>query len=223
MKIDVLQHVAFEGLAAIQEWGEKKGVEFTTHRLDQKQSFPDAEEVNFLIILGGPMSSNDSQGWLEQERQLIEQVIALKRPILGICLGAQQIAKTLGARIYQDSYKEVGWHPIQSTSEVFDFVPKDMTVFHWHGEQFELPQGATRLFQSEACPKQGFMYNQHVIGLQFHFEATEESIESILINDSDYIDQGRYVQPASTIKKHPIPVENKHVLFNLLDYLSRYG
>lgn len=220
MKIDVIQHVAFEGLAAIQEWCDNKGVDVRNYRLDQSQLLPNAEDIEFLIILGGPMSANDTYHWLEQERELIRQVMLLKKPILGICLGAQQIAKVLGAAIFQGADKEVGWHPIQSTSTMFDFIPRDMTVFHWHGEQFELPQGATKLFQSEACPQQGFVYDHRIIGLQFHFESTKESIETLLANDSDYIDEGRYVQTASEIERHLIPTENKTVLFELLDYLS---
>ncbi|WP_079707952.1 type 1 glutamine amidotransferase [Paraliobacillus ryukyuensis] len=219
MKIDVLQHVPFEGLAAINQWGDERNVDFHIHRIYQNDPLPVADKVDFLLLLGGPMSANDPIAWLKQERQLIQELIEMGKPILGICLGAQQIAKTLGANIYQGQYKEVGWHHIQSTTPIFDFFPKEMVVFHWHGEQFELPKGADRLFESEACRNQGFVYHENVVGLQFHFESTNESVEAILQHDGDYMDNTTYVQQVDFIRHYEIPAENKLVLFQLLDHL----
>ncbi|MBP3039350.1 hypothetical protein J9303_07600 [Bacillaceae bacterium Marseille-Q3522] len=101
------------------------------------------------------------------------------------------------------------------------FIPDEMTVFHWHGEQFELPDKAERLFSSEACRNQGFIYKENVIALQFHFETTPESIQSLLTGDGDYIDHSRYVQSAEKITNFSIPEINKMVLFKLLDYLVK--
>lgn len=90
------------------------------------------------------------------------------------CLGGQQIAKTLGADIFQGEYREAGWLPIRTMkSETLGELPEELVVFHWHGEQFGLPEGAERLFTSEVCPNQGFIYKENVIGLQFHFESTK--------------------------------------------------
>lgn len=220
MKIDVLQHVAFEGLGAIEAWGIQHPIPFMVHKLYQNDSLPDADEVDFLIILGGPMSANShSYAWLEKERKLIQDLIKRHKPILGICLGAQQIAKALNGNVFQGEWKEVGWHKIRKTTQRFDFIPEEMTVFHWHGEQFEVPHGAQRLFTSDACHNQGFIYQDNVIALQFHFESTQESIHALLENDEAYIDGSKYVQSAETIANYTIPAENQTILFRFLDYL----
>lgn len=222
MKIDVLQHVPFEGLGLIQEWGKTTNVEFTIHKLFETSALPMPDQVNFLIILGGPMSANDTKyDWIEKERELILALIDINVPILGICLGAQQIAKALGSPIFQGEYREVGWLPIQTTTNQFDFLPDKMVVFHWHGEQFKTPKLAEKIFESEACQNQGFIYKDHVIGLQFHFESTQDSVHLLLENDASFIDGSKFTQSASEIKKYTIPLENKNVLFLLLDYLLK--
>ncbi|SEN97870.1 GMP synthase-Glutamine amidotransferase [Amphibacillus marinus] len=220
MRIHVLQHVEFEGLAAVQEWIKARGFPYIIHRLDLMDPLPEPDEVDMLISLGGPMSANDAELWLSEERLLIQQLIKAEKPMVGICLGAQQIAKALGANIFQGKNKEVGWHPIQaSCSTSLPEMPNQLTVFHWHGEQFDLPKGAVNLFHSAACANQGFLYQERVLGLQFHFESTQASIDELLRHDSSYIDQGQYVQSAEVIRNHPIPTQNKQLLFRLLDRL----
>lgn len=222
MKVDVLQHVPFEGLGLIEEWGKTTNIEFNIHKLFKSSKLPEASQVDLLIILGGPMSANDTQyDWITKERILILSLIEQKKPILGICLGGQQIAKALGSNILQGEYKEAGWLPIQTTTKKFDFLPDDMIVFHWHGEQFEIPKNAERLFTSEACKNQGFIYNHNVIGLQFHFESTRDSIYQLLENDRSFIDGSKYTQPEDEINQFETPSENKEVLFSLLNYLIR--
>ncbi|MFP7494364.1 type 1 glutamine amidotransferase [Terribacillus saccharophilus] len=221
MMIDVLQHVPFEDLAAIYDWGEVRGHTFRVHQLYKSAIMPAAKDIHFLIVLGGPMSSNDPEQWLEDERILIRQLIDDQKPVFGICLGAQQIAKALGASVFQGRQKEVGWHPIQTVSNHFSFIPSEMTVFHWHGEQFTLPEGAIRLFGNEVCRNQGFSYKDHCIGLQFHFETTKESMHKLISHDRDYLDDGPFVQSEQAMKTAKLPPENKEVLFQLLDYLLK--
>ncbi|SNZ16067.1 GMP synthase - Glutamine amidotransferase [Terribacillus aidingensis] len=220
MLIDVLQHVPFEGLAAIEDWGQDRGHHFRIHHLYEEAVLPAAIDVTMLIILGGPMSANDTEHWLEAERDLIRELISKQQPIFGICLGAQQIAKAIGADIFQGEYKEVGWHPIQTFTQHFSsFLPDQMTAFHWHGEQFSLPDGAIRLFGNTACENQGFIYKDFVIGLQFHLEMTEESIIKLITHDQNNIDHGKYVQSGKTMLSAHIPTINKKVLYQLLDSL----
>ncbi|WP_256444528.1 type 1 glutamine amidotransferase [Terribacillus sp. DMT04] len=181
---------------------------------------PASIDVSMLIILGGPMSANDTEDWLEAERDLIRELITKRQPMFGICLGAQQIAKALGADIFQGEYKEVGWYPIQTVTQHFSsFLPDQMTAFHWHGEQFFLPDEAIRLFGNTVCENQGFIYKEFVIGLQFHLEMTVESITKLITHDQDYIDHGNYVQNAQTMLSAHIPKNNKEVLYQLLDSL----
>lgn len=222
MKIDVLQHVPFEGLGLIGEWGKTTNAKFHVHKLFENSHLPNPDQVDFLIILGGPMSATDTDYiWITKERELILSLINLDKPILGICLGGQQIAKALGSPIFQGEYREVGWLPIQSTTGKFDFFPDDMVVFHWHGEQFETPKHAEKLFKSEACENQGFIYNNNVVGLQFHFESTTDSVNELLEHDRAFIDGSKYTQSEDEIKNFQIPIANKQVLFSLLDYLIK--
>lgn len=218
MKIDVLQHISFEKPAAIGEWASDRGHELRIHKLYGRDPVPRPEDIQFLILLGGPMSANDKESWLEEERRLIRNVIHRGTPVFGVCLGAQQIAKALGAAVTPGP-KEVGWHPVQTTSGTGSFIPDQLTAFHWHGEQFAIPDQAERLFSSAACRNQGFVFRQHVIGLQFHLETTPESVRLLLTHDGDYIDSSRYVQSAEEIENFPVPEENRVVLFHLLDDL----
>ena len=221
MEIAILQHVDFEGPAEIENWCRQTGNEYKVYRLFLGEALPKAERTDFLVILGGPMSVLDELPWLEEERQLIRVLISQGKPVFGVCLGGQQIAKTLGADIFQGEYREAGWLPIRTMkSETLGELPEELVVFHWHGEQFGLPEGAERLFTSEVCPNQGFIYKENVIGLQFHFESTKESIESILQNDAAFLDGTAYTQTSAEIRNCPIPASNRTLLYRLLDRLK---
>lgn len=221
MEIAILQHVDFEGPAEIESWCRQTGTEYRVHRLFLGEALPNAKETDFLVILGGPMSVLDELPWLEEERQLIRALISQGKPVFGVCLGGQQIAKALGADIFQGEYREAGWLPIRTMgSATISDLPEELVVFHWHGEQFGLPEGAERLFASDACPNQGFVYKGNVIGLQFHFESTKESIENILQNDAAFLDGTAYTQTAAEIRNYPIPASNRELLYRLLDRLK---
>ena len=137
-----------------------------------------------LTVMGGPMSANDEArlGWLGPEIAMVREAIAADKTVLGICLGAQIIAKALGARVYLGSAKEIGWFPVQRTGShpFFDGIPDSFTPFHWHGETFDLPCEAILLAKSEITKTQAFAVGQRVLGLQFHLEATEESVRALL-------------------------------------------
>jgi len=121
-------------------------------------------------------------GWLGPEIAMVREAIAADKTVLGICLGAQIIAKALGARVYPGSAKEIGWFPVQRTGShpFFDGIPDSFTPFHWHGETFDLPCEAILLAKSEITKTQAFAVGQRVLGLQFHLEATEESVRALL-------------------------------------------
>jgi GMP synthase-like glutamine amidotransferase len=115
--------------------------------------------------------------FLTEEVLLIEKMLAEEKPILGICLGAQLIAKALGSRVFPNDHKEVGWHPISltpaaATDPLFKKMPKEMNVLHWHGDTFNLPKNAVHLARSTRCENQAFRYGKNTYGLQFHLEVT---------------------------------------------------
>jgi len=182
MRAHYLQHVHFEGLGSIASWLQHKGYEITHTAFFDEPNLPEAETIDFLIIMGGPMSVNDASiyPWLAAEKAFIREVIALGKPVLGICLGAQLIASTMGAKIYPNSHKEIGWFPIEAVptnkNDTFAF-PAFFEVFHWHGETFDLPPSASLLASSTGCKNQAFQLGKNVMGLQFHLEMTADSVK----------------------------------------------
>lgn len=216
MSIYILQHVPFEK-PGILEALDAKVIKLyeTDYRL------PDTADIDLLIILGGPMSVNDDIEWLLQEKKLIRTMIENNKPMLGICLGAQLIAKVLGSTIFQNKEgKEVGFGEIQKATNQYDFLPEKLDVLHWHGETFNLPKGATRLYRSEHCENQAFIYNDNVIGLQFHMETTEATLKDIVEADCEYIEDNVLGNTEQTILNNVIPSQNKEILMKMIEYIQ---
>ena len=206
MRAHVLQHVAFEGLGSILPWLDTHctAVTFTRFYDPELAQLPDASDFDVLIALGGPMSVNDEQHlpWLVEEKAFIRAAIESGKGVLGICLGAQLMASCLGARVYPGQHKEIGWHPVDSChppAAAFAF-PARAEVFHWHGETFDLPQGAVHLARSEGCAHQAFQIGERAIGLQFHLETTHDSAQAIIAHCQDELVPGRYVQSEAALK-----------------------
>ncbi len=177
-KLLVLQHVAHEILGTLNPLLKRAGfriryINFARH----PDAEPSLEGYDGLVILGGPMSANDSNrlAHLTIEMKLIEQALKLNRPVLGICLGAQLIAKTLGAAVYPSPEKEIGWYDISPTGDaqrdpLLSALAESQKVFQWHGETFEIPKSTRHLAFSSRCANQAFRYETHVYGFQFHLE-----------------------------------------------------
>jgi GMP synthase-like glutamine amidotransferase len=198
MKAHILQHVPFEDIGSIHSWLATRQAEITYTRFFNNETPPGFKELDLVVIMGGPMSVNDESAfpWLRAEKEFIRTIIQEGIPTVGICLGAQLIASALGARVYQNDYKEIGWFPIMATphdGNRFRF-PKRSMAFHWHGETFDLPQGAIHLARSKGCENQAFQINEHVIGLQFHLETTPQSLQTLVSNCRQEIIPGTYVQ-----------------------------
>ncbi len=225
MRVHIFQHVDFEGAGFIQTYLQNKHSLHVTE-LHHRQSLPKLTEVDALIILGGPMSVNDTSvfSWLKDEQEFARQFANTGKPMLGICLGAQTIAKAFGGAIYKSQEKEIGWWLIHNTatqSDVFQF-PKRMEAFHWHGETFSLPEHAVRLASSAACENQAFQIGRRIMGLQFHLEATPQSAQDLIIHCPDELVSGKpYIQSAATLQSiNPERYQTLNVLMaQVLDYL----
>jgi GMP synthase-like glutamine amidotransferase len=204
-----------------------KGYEGTHTRFFESADFPDTKAIDLLVIMGGPMSVNDEDEfpWIVAEKQFIREVIQSGTPVLGICLGAQMIASAMGARVFPNPVKEIGWLPINAVgcndSANFDF-PSSETVFHWHGETFDLPPGGVRLAKSEGCENQAFQIGKSVIGLQFHLETTPESAGQIVFHCRDELVPSTYVQTEEEILSvTPDRYESiNRLMESILDYLE---
>jgi len=175
-----LYHDAGEGAGLIAETLKEQGIAYRPVPLYDGEGLPrDTSDLEGLVVMGGPMNVDDigHYPFLLPELQLIEKVLRENKPILGVCLGAQMIAKALGARVYPTRRREVGWLPIAATpagavDSHFRILPNPSTVLHWHGDTFDIPQGAVHLATSERCENQAFRWGESVYALQFHLEAT---------------------------------------------------
>lgn len=217
MRLHSLQHVPFEDLASIEGWAEGKGHAITKTLLYNDDEFPQMSDFDALLIMGGPMGVYDDEQypWLSEEKRFIGKAVSHNKIVLGICLGAQLIADVLGARVYRNTFKEIGWFPVRVTnaapeSLVFRSLPQEFMAFHWHGDTFDIPSGAVKMAESEGCANQAFEYNRRVIALQFHLESTRDSIDKLVTNCGGEIVGGKYVQSA----KKMLSVFNEVTLIN---------
>ncbi len=226
MKVHILQHVPFEGIGSMEPWLRRRSADITSTRFFEPWTLPDVSSLDLIIAMGGPMSVNDEAElpWLVAEKQFIRSAIRHGVPLLGICLGAQLIASALGARVYPGRQREIGWFDIEAMPHAcgtFAF-PKTATVFHWHGETFDLPDGAVHLARSAACEHQAFQIGTHVIGLQFHLETTPESAADIITHCRDELVEGACVQSEAALRSvRPEAYAHTNALMaRVLDYLS---
>ncbi len=231
MKIHYIQHVPFETPANILNWAVEKGYSLSGTHLYKGDSLPDVNTFDFLVVMGGPMGVYDENKytWLKEEKKFIEKAIKEDKKVLGICLGAQLIADVLGAKVYKNKYKEIGWFPVYLTQEAkiskhFSNFPSEFIAFHWHGDTFDIPAGAVHTVRSEACENQAFEYNQgKVVALQFHLETNLKSAKDLIENSQEELKEtGKYIQkPEVMLSKNDYFNFINTFLFKLLDSIEK--
>ena len=202
MRIHYFQHVPFEGLGSMSGWLEARSARVTATRFFEEARLPRMEDIDWLIILGGPMSVNDEKTfpWLAEEKAFIARAAAREKIVLGICLGAQLIASALGARVRANPHTEIGWFPIERTGVPgVRALPPRAEVFHWHGETYDLPPGARGIARSAACPNQAFAMGDRVVGFQFHLETTPAAARAMIAACGEELVPGRFIQTEEQI------------------------
>lgn len=227
MVLHYLQHVSFEGLGCIEHWAKRPGNQLTATRFYEDSKMPFVDWFDMLIVMGGPMSVTEEKKypWLKDEKKLIEKAIQKGKKVVGVCLGAQLIADVLGAKVYPNTFREIGWMPIQKTAEGktqrwIQGLPDTLDVFHWHGETFDLPTGTIPIFSSAACSQQGFVYNGQVLALQFHLEMTAASISQMLHYGKSDIIEGPYVKSIDTFLDQEKIIKSNQYMYHILNQVA---
>ena len=223
MRVHWLQHADYEELGCIAPALLHAGHTLSQTRLQAGEALPAQDAFDALLVMGGPMNiyEHDAHPWLVAEKTFIGATIDASKRVLGICLGAQLIADVLGGPVTRNAETEIGWFEVAlndagRAAPAFTGFPERFTAFHWHGDTFAMPTGATNLMHSAACAHQAFAFGTRVIGIQFHLEVTAA-------NARVWFEHGeprprRYVQPAAQIMTElDAFAANNRLMLQLLD------
>ncbi len=195
MAVLICKNIVTEGPGTIEDYLRIAKAPYHIVELSTGERLPAPDAFDTLIMMGGPMSVNDELSYIREQEKLVRDFAEKDKKILGICLGAQIMAKALGAKVYKGHKEETGWYAISATEdglkdEVFSSLlthnSKLSTVFHWHGETFDIPEGAVRLASSELYPNQAFRYGRRAYAFQFHIEVRKEMILEWLKDEPNF-------------------------------------
>ena len=207
MRIHSLEHAPFEGPGRIAAWAAERGHTLARTALHDSEALPLLDDFDLLVIMGGPMSIHEHRAhpWLPIEKRFLTEAILARKPILGICLGAQLLADVLGGKVFQNDEKEIGWFPVRvfDRRPPFAAFPEQLTVMHWHGDTFTIPEGARRVAESDACANQAFVHGDRVVGLQFHIELEKVGIEDLAAASLDEAGRAPSIQTREQLLAPP--------------------
>ncbi len=199
MNVLVVKHIEIEGPGLIEDCLITDRIPYRMLNLGINPRLPTVDDFTHIVLLGGPMNvyEEDRHPFLKPEDFFIKEAVQRGKRILGICLGAQLIAKALGARVYKAPVKEIGWYDISVTEEgakdpLFSFRPKSFTAFQWHGDTFDLPLAGKRMASSSPVRNQAFRYGENAYGLQFHLEVVEGMIREWMKEYEKEFDEGEH-------------------------------
>ena len=180
-EILIFRHAAHEGPGYLADYLNRRGLSHRLVRVDRNDPIPSSiDGVSGLVLMGGPMSVNDPLSWIPKVTDLIRKAVAADIPVLGHCLGGQLISKALGGTITKNPVKEIGWLPVTRVENTMaqnwlGDLPPEFKVFHWHGETFSIPPGATRILASRDCANQAFVTGK-TLAFQCHIEMTSDLV-----------------------------------------------
>ncbi|MBI5410203.1 MAG: type 1 glutamine amidotransferase [Nitrospirae bacterium] len=200
MSVLICKNIETEGPGTIENYLKMVEIPYRVVELSAGEGLPDPEDFDTLVMMGGPMSVNDDVPYIRDEEKLVRDFASKGKKIFGVCLGAQIMAKALGARVYSGPQQEIGWYDIELTGDgLEDPLMRNMAmhpvvrdfwrrfkVFHWHGETFDIPVGAVRLASSQLYPNQAFRYGNNAYAFQFHIEVRDHMILEWLKEAPDF-------------------------------------
>lgn len=235
-RILVFQHVAHEILGTLDPLLKKYGFRIRYVNFGRENyRIPELSNYNGLVILGGPMNVDqvDDYPYLVPEVEAIKYAVDLGIPTLGICLGSQLIAKALGARVYKNDSKEIGWYRVHTTDEgsndpLLENFESAEYIFQWHGDTFDIPPGAVWLARSDLCRNQAFRYGENVYGFQFHLEVDHPMIKRWLKmpdNKKEIEETNGIIDPELIRKETPEYINRLHILSNstFMKFIELFG
>jgi len=204
----IFRHIACEGPGYLGDYLTSRDIPFHIVCVDQGEEVPeDPTAFSGFVLMGGPMSVNDPDPWIEKELRLIRMAHQENIPVLGHCLGGQLISKALGGKIISNPVTEMGWHPVSGhentcSQEWLKDLPEQFEVFHWHGETFSLPDGAAPLLQSKFCKNQAFVIGKS-LALQCHVEMKINMVQ-------EWVEfyESKLPEPSSSVQSREQMLEN---------------
>lgn len=216
--LHIIQHVPFEPAGILPDLARRRGWPVSVTEQFSGDMLPPVESIDRLIVMGGPMGTKDEAEfpYLTAEKAFIKSAIDRNVPVLGICLGAQLLAETLGATVRPNGQKEIGFFPVQKTdaagrSRFFADFPDTFTPLHWHGDTFRLPDGATQIARTDVCEQQAFEFGPH-IGLQFHLEMTPELLTGLIENARHELVAAPFIMSEAELKEKVGLLYDAHAL-----------
>jgi GMP synthase (glutamine-hydrolysing) len=227
MLIHCFQHVKFETPGTIKDWADERGHTISyTYFFEKSFTIPGVNDIDAMLVMGGYMNVDEEEKfpWLKIEKEFIKQAIQVGKKVIGICLGSQLIAAALGNKVYAGKEKEIGFFPVEFTeaalsNHLFNHFSSPYTVFHWHGDTYDLPADAALLASTNPCKHQAYLIGNNVLGLQFHFEMNEIVLEDMLLHDGHELEEsGKYIASKDEIRTnyHHL-LQNRKNMFVLLD------
>ena len=223
MKVCAIIHAVFEKPGTFKDWSLSKGYDFKEVHAYEGEAIPSVNDYDFFLFMGGPQSPTDFEiyPYLEQEISLAREAIAENKYVIGVCLGAQIMGEALGASVEVSPHKEVGVFPISLTSKgqsdpLFEGLHLSFPVTHWHSDMPGLTANATILAASEGCPRQIVRFGKKALALQCHLEMTREMVDGMILNCSEDLHPGEYIQSPNELRANDYLPANK-LLVQILD------
>jgi len=225
MNIHYFKHVPYEGLGCLDHWVKNPEHNTTATKFYEDYKLPFVEICELLIVMGGPMSVGDTSlyPWMTEEKKFVEKALHKGKKVLGICLGSQIIADVLGARVYKNTEKEIGWYDLHFYPDaikhpLLNGIPESIKTFHWHGDTFDLPDQALLLGSSEATTHQGFLWNNQALALQFHMEMTNDTLPYMIDNNRyELVADKPYIQKESELIIPELLTQNNEHIFKMVN------